>query len=175
MAHPTENLTPAVVDPTPVSSQPRLGRLLRTKKLAAAVSASALISLSVAGGPLAVAGIGVAPAAAQSSVLNQTQGGSSKTGGLQQTQKSQKSNSNLDVAPDWNAPGIAQGKQLIGWAKAGAIVLGILGLIGGVVGGSVLKNMGSHHAGGVRATALSIGGAMVVAGTATTLIPGLMG
>lgn len=175
MAYPTKDLTPAVVDTAPVSSQPHRGRLVRTKRLAAAVSASALISLSVAGGPLAVAGIGAAPASAATSVLNQTQGGSSPSKGLGQTGTKDNGASNLNVAPNWNAPGIAQGKQLIGWAKAGAVVLGVLGMIGGVVGGSVLKNMGSHHATGVRATALSIGGAMVVAGTATTLIPGLMG
>jgi hypothetical protein len=178
MAHTKQVLTPAVVDTASASSQPRLGRVLRFKKLAAAVSASALISLSVAGGPLAATGVGVSSAAAQNSVLNQTQGGTPTKSGQQQAPQMTTKNSqgaDLDVAPNWDAPGISQGKALIGWAKAGAMVLGVLGMIGGIVGGKVLKEAGNHHASGVRATALGIGGAMVIAGAAPTLIPQLMG
>jgi hypothetical protein len=81
----------------------------------------------------------------------------------------------LDVAPNWNAPGIKQGKELIGWAKAGAIIFGVLGLMGGVVIGKVLKDAGNHHASGVRSTAIGIGGALVLAGSAPEIVPWLMG
>ncbi|MDO9353020.1 MAG: hypothetical protein Q7T55_04965 [Solirubrobacteraceae bacterium] len=81
----------------------------------------------------------------------------------------------LDVAPDWNAPGVRQGKELIGWAKAGAIIFGVLGLMGGLVLSKVLKESGNHHASGVRTTAMGVGGALVLAGAAPELVPWLMG
>jgi hypothetical protein len=153
------------------------GRSWSLRRVGAATAATLLVSISIGGGPLAVAGVGVAPASAQSSVLEQSQGGA------QQQQKATRpapggaanSEANLNPPADFSAPGVDKGSKLIGWAKAGALVFGVLGLIGGVVIGKVLKEAGNHHASGVRATSMGIGGAMVVAGAAPTIVPWLMG
>lgn len=193
MAHPTQHLMqdPDIAEISGSSDHQSRTRRWSIHRAAATAAATALVSISFVGAPVAVAGLGVAPAAAQTSVLDQTGGPSQNDGGIQKAGKSDPgggsdssssddSGSNadgadLDTAPDWSAPGLDQGKVLIGWAKAGAMVLGVLGMIGGIVGGKVLKEAGNHHASGVRATALGIGGAMVIAGAAPTLIPALMG
>jgi hypothetical protein len=162
--------------PTATSS----GRSWSLRRVGAATAATLLVSISIGGGPLAAAGVGVAPASAQSSVLEQSQGGTQQQ---QQQQKATRpapggatnSEANLNPPADFSAPGVDKGSKLIGWAKAGALVFGVLGLIGGVVIGKVLKEAGNHHASGVRATSMGIGGAMVVAGAAPTIVPWLMG
>jgi hypothetical protein len=80
----------------------------------------------------------------------------------------------LDPKADFNAPGVDAGRRLIAWAKAGAMVLGTLGLIAGSVVGKLLRQAGNHHAEGVRATAMGVGGALVLAGSASTIVTWLM-
>jgi hypothetical protein len=80
----------------------------------------------------------------------------------------------LDPKADFSAPGVDAGRRLIAWAKAGAMVLGTLGLIGGSVVGKLLRQAGNHHAEGVRATAMGISGALVLAGSAATIVTWLM-
>jgi hypothetical protein len=84
-------------------------------------------------------------------------------------------NSKLDVPANFDAPGADKGEQLIGWAKAGALILGTLGLMTGAVVGKLMRQAGNHHAEGVRASAIGIGGAMVLAGSAAQLVTWLMG
>lgn len=54
------------------------------------------------------------------------------------------------------------------------MVLGALGLIAGSVIGKMLRQAGNHHAEGVRATVMGIAGALVVAGSASTIVTWLM-
>ena len=82
--------------------------------------------------------------------------------------------SSLDPKADFSAPGVDAGRRLIAWAKAGAMVLGTLGLIGGSIVGKLLRQAGNHHAEGVRATAMGISGALVLAGSAATIVTWLM-
>ena len=155
------------------------GRARSLRRAGAATATAVLVSISIGGGPLAAAGIGAAPASAQSSVLEQSQGGGQQqaTGRANRPAPgaSGSAEANLNPSADFSAPGVDKGSKLIGWAKAGAMVFGVLGLIGGVVIGKVLKEAGNHHASGVRATSMGIGGAMVVAGAAPTIVPWLMG
>jgi hypothetical protein len=188
MAHPTQHLMqdPDVVEISGSSDHQPRSRRWSFHRAAATAAATALVSISFVGAPVAVAGLGVAPASAQTSVLDQTgqashdsstpqKAGAKQSSKLENSGGGNAAGADLDTAPDWSAPGLEQGKVLIGWAKAGAMVLGVLGMIGGIVGGKVLKEAGNHHASGVRATALGIGGAMVIAGAAPTLVPALMG
>jgi hypothetical protein len=189
MAHPTQDLMqdPDVVEISGASDRQPRSRRWSFHRAAATAAATALVSISMVGAPVAVAGLGVAPASAQTSVLDQTGQASQDSSTPQKAGSKQGGNdedaggggnsdgADLDTPPDWSAPGLDQGKVLIGWAKAGAMILGVLGMIGGIVGGKVLKEAGNHHASGVRATALGIGGAMVIAGAAPTLVPALMG
>ena len=131
-------------------------------------------------GPLALA----AAAQGTSSVLGQAQGSSSaapspspspSAGVGGSSGAGSGASASLDPPADFNAPGVAQGTQLIAWAKAGAMVLGTLGLIAGSVIGKLLRQAGNHHAEGVRATAMGISGALVLAGSAATIVTWLMG
>jgi hypothetical protein len=171
----SENQSIAPVSPpaSNVASSP----VERLHRAAAAAGATLLVTMSIGGGPLTAAGVGVASAAAQGSVLEQTQGAAQPRAATRSSTAAAPSESgpDLDVAADFSAPGVDKGKKLIGWAKAGAMVFGVLGLIGGVVIGKVLKESGNHHASGVRATGMGIGGAMVLAGAAPTIVPWLMG
>ena len=153
----------------------------------AAGCAAAIVVVSAAG-PLALA----AAAAGASSVLGQAQGSSAtpspspRSGGSSaapgpsprsggSSGAGSGASVSLDPPADFSAPGVAQGTQLIAWAKAGAMVLGTLGLIGGSVIGKLLRQAGNHHAEGVRATAMGISGALVLAGAAPTIVTWLMG
>ena len=110
----------------------RLSRARPTswRRGSAAVCAAALAFLSSAG-PLAVA----AAAAGSPSVLGQAQGSNSAPSPSGSLGGSSSAGSNgsasLDPKADFNAPGVEAGRRLIAWAKAGAMVLGTLGLIGG--------------------------------------------
>jgi hypothetical protein len=139
----------------------------------AAVCAATLAFLSMAG-PLAVA----ATAAGSPGVLSQAQGSNSAPSPSGSPGGSSSAGANgsasLDPKADFNAPGVDAGRRLIGWAKAGAMVLGTLGLIAGSVVGKLLRQAGNHHAEGVRATAMGVGGALVLAGSASTIVTWLM-
>lgn len=65
--------------------------------------------------------------------------------------------------------------MLVGWAKALAMLVGVLALMGGVVANKALQSNGNHHAAGVRTSVMGICGAVFIAGLAPTLVPWLMG
>jgi hypothetical protein len=123
-----------------------------------AVAASAAGSPSVLG---QAQGAYAAPGASSGSSAGSSGAGSSGAG-------------SLDPKADFSAPGVDAGRRLIAWAKAGAMVLGTLGLIAGSVVGKLLRQAGNHHAEGVRATAMGVGGALVLAGSAATIVTWLM-
>jgi hypothetical protein len=137
---------------------------------------AALVAFGWSAGPLAVA----AAAAGSPSVLGQAQGGSSAAPGPSSGSSAGLSGagsggaSSLDPKADFSAPGVDKGRSLIAWAKAGAMVLGTLALIGGSVVSKLLRQAGNHHAEGVRASAMGVGGAMVLAGSAATIVTWLM-
>jgi hypothetical protein len=132
------------------------------------------VTLVSSAGPFAVA----AAAAGSPSVLGQAQGSSAAPGPSASSGGSSGAGSggpaSLDPKADFSAPGVDAGRRLIAWAKAGAMVLGTLGLIGGSVVGKLLRQAGNHHAEGVRATAMGISGALVLAGSAATIVTWLM-
>jgi hypothetical protein len=142
-----------------------------------AAGCAAAIALGWSAAPFVVA---TAAAAGSSSVLNQAQGSnatpapSSGSSSSSPTAGSGGSASSLDPKADFSAPGVDAGRRLIAWAKAGAMVLGTLGLIGGSIVGKLLRQAGNHHAEGVRATAMGISGALVLAGSAATIVSWLM-
>jgi hypothetical protein len=139
-----------------------------------AAGCAAAVALVSAAGPLAVAAV----AAASPSVLGQAQGSNSAPSPSGSPGGSSSAGSNgsasLDPKADFSAPGVDAGRRLIAWAKAGAMVLGTLGLIAGSVVGKLLRQAGNHHAEGVRATAMGVGGALVLAGSASTIVTWLM-
>jgi hypothetical protein len=141
---------------------------------ALAAGCAAAVALVSAAGPLAVAAV----AAASPSVLGQAQGSNSAPSPSGSPGGSSSAGSNgsasLDPKADFSAPGVDAGRRLIAWAKAGAMVLGTLGLIAGSVVGKLLRQAGNHHAEGVRATAMGVGGALVLAGSASTIVTWLM-
>jgi hypothetical protein len=144
----------------------------RRSLAAGCIAVIALVSLA---GPFAVA----AAAAGSQSVLGQAQGSYAAPGpSAASSQGSSRAGSgvpaSLDPKADFSAPGVDAGRRLIAWAKAGAMVLGTLGLIGGSVVGKLLRQAGNHHAEGVRATAMGISGALVLAGSAATIVSWLM-
>jgi hypothetical protein len=144
---------------------PRTSRL-RRPTVAVIVAAAIATAPTVVAAPASADALGgPAPVTLQQTASSSPRASSGKNG----------SASDLDVAPNWSAPGIRQGKELIGWAKAGAIIFGVLGLMGGVVLSKVLKESGNHHASGVRTTAMGVGGALVLAGAAPEIVPWLMG
>jgi hypothetical protein len=138
---------------------------------AGCVAAVALVSSA---GPFAVA----AAAAGSPSVLGQAQGSSPAPGPSASSGGAPGAgpggSASLDPKADFSAPGVDAGRRLIAWAKAGAMVLGTLGLIAGSVVGKLLRQAGNHHAEGVRATAMGVGGALVLAGSAATIVTWLM-
>jgi hypothetical protein len=147
-------------------------RVLWRQGVAAACAAA--VALGWSAGPFAVA----AAAAGSPSVLGQAQSSYSAPGPSASSQGSSGAGSggpsSLDPKADFSAPGVDAGRRLIAWAKAGAMVLGTLGLIGGSVVGKLLRQAGNHHAEGVRATAMGISGALVLAGSAATIVSWLM-
>jgi hypothetical protein len=135
----------------------------------------AAIALAWSAGPLAVA----AAAAGSPSVLGQAQGsyaasGPSSGSSAGSSGAGSGGASALDPKADFSAPGVDKGRSLIAWAKAGAMVLGTLALIGGSVVSKLLRQAGNHHAEGVRASAMGVGGAMVLAASAATIVTWLM-
>jgi len=140
------------------------------RRIAAAAAAAIVFSIGGGIGPL------VATAGAQSSALEQSLGGSpSSGGGLQQVQaKPSKGGANLNAAPDFSGPGLNKGASLIGWAKAGALIIGVLTLTIGIPVSKALKEAGNHHASGIRTGAIGVGGAILLAGVAGTALPWLM-
>jgi hypothetical protein len=141
-----------------------------------AAACAAAVALGWSAGSFAVA----AAAAGSPSVLGQAQGSSgtpspsSGSSGGSPIAGSGGSASSLDPKADFGAPGVDAGRRLIAWAKAGAMVLGTLGMIGGSIVGKLLRQAGNHHAEGVRATAMGISGALVLAGSAATIVSWLM-
>jgi hypothetical protein len=146
-------------------------RLLWRRSVAAGCAAAVAL---LSAGPFAVAAL----AAGSPSVLGQAQGSYAAPGPSASSQGSSGAGSggasSLDPKADFSAPGVDAGRRLIAWAKAGAMVLGTLGLIGGSVVGKLLRQAGNHHAEGVRATAMGISGALVLAGSAATIVSWLM-
>lgn len=142
------------------------------RRMAAAAAAALVLSLGSGAGPL------LATASAQSSALEQSLGGptSSTGGGVQKAQQPTQATrgANLNASPDFSGPGINKGVSLIGWAKAGALVIGVLTLTIGIPASKALKEAGNHHASGIRAGVISVGGATILAGVAGTLLPWLM-
>lgn len=144
------------------------------RRIAAATAAAFVLSIGGGIGPL------VATAGAQSSALEQSLGGSpTRSGGagvqqVQATPQAGRGAANLNAAPDFSGPGISKGVSLIGWAKAGALVIGVLTLTIGIPASKALKEAGNHHASGIRAGVISVGGFTVLAGVAGTLLPWLM-
>lgn len=120
----------------------------------------------------------IATASAQSSALEQSLGGSAPQ--VQQAQqratptRAATGSTNLNASPDFSGPGISKGVSLIGYAKAGALVIGVLTLTIGIPASKALKEAGNHHASGIRAGVMSVGGATILAGVAGTLLPWLM-
>jgi len=117
-----------------------------------------------------------AVSAAQSSVLDQ--GGAQKI--QKQGQKSGGGNASagagvLDAPANWNAPGLEKGGELIGVAKAGVQIVGVLAIIAFAPASKILKSAGSHHSEGLRVTVLGILGAIAIAGMAATIVPWMFG
>jgi hypothetical protein len=139
-----------------------------------AAGCAAAVALVSSAGPLVFA----AAAAGSPSVLGQAQGSSAAPGPSASSGGSSAAgpggSASLDPKADFSAPGVDAGRRLIAWAKAGAMVLGTLGLIAGSVVGKLLRQAGNHHAEGVRATAMGVGGALVLAGSAATIVTWLM-
>lgn len=144
---------------------PRPGSRLRRRL--AATGAAMLVVASLGGGPL------LAVAEAQTGgVLQQSVGG-----GVQQVAAGKDTGGagRLNAAPDFSGPGVDKGLSLVGWAKAAALIVGTLALTIGIPVSKALKEAGNHHASGVRAGAMGIGGAILLAGVAGTMLPWLMG
>jgi hypothetical protein len=138
-----------------------------------AAACAAALALGSSAGPAAVA----AAAAGPSSVLGQAQGSSrpaGPSGSPGTASASADPGGSLDPKADFSAPGVDAGRRLIAWAKAGAMVLGTLGLIAGSIVGKLMRQAGNHHAEGVRATAMGVGGALILAGSAATIVTWLM-
>jgi hypothetical protein len=140
-----------------------------------AAGCAAAVAFAWSAGPVAV----VAVADGSPSVLGQAQGsyaapGPSSGSSAGSSGAGSGGASSLDPKADFSAPGVDAGRRLIAWAKAGAMVLGTLGLIAGSVVGKLLRQAGNHHAEGVRATAMGVGGALVLAGSAATIVTWLM-
>ena len=149
------------------------------RRFVAATAAAFVLVVGGGAGPL------VASAAAQSSALDQSLGGPAQApasgGELQKAQQTAQGpraggggGTNLNASPDFSGPGISKGVSLIGWAKAGALVIGVLTLTIGIPASKALKEAGNHHASGIRAGVMSVGGATILAGVAGTLLPWLM-
>ena len=140
-----------------------------------AAACAAAVALGCSAGPFALA----AAAVGSPSVLGQAQGSYAAPGPSSGSSAGSSGGdsgepSSLDPKADFSAPGVDAGRRLIAWAKAGAMVLGTLGLIGGSIVGKLLRQAGNHHAEGVRATAMGISGALVLAGSAATIVTWLM-
>ncbi|CAB4892201.1 unannotated protein [freshwater metagenome] len=163
-ADPTRSATP--------SSSTRTGRS-RTRRIAAASAAAVVLSIGSGAGPL------LATASAQSSALEQSLGGATPStstgGGIQKVQSTQgRGGGNLNASPDFSGPGISKGVSLIGWAKAACLVIGVLTLTIGIPVSKALKEAGNHHASGIRSGVMGVGGSVLLAGVAGTLLPWLM-
>jgi hypothetical protein len=134
---------------------------------------AAALALGSSAGPAAVSAAAAGPA----SVLGQAQGSSRPAGPSGSSgvgSAGAGSGGSLDPKADFSAPGVDAGRRLIAWAKAGAMVLGTLGLIAGSIVGKLMRQAGNHHAEGVRASAMGVGGALVLAGSAATIVTWLM-
>jgi hypothetical protein len=134
-----------------------------------------VVVLSIGSG----AGPFLATASAQSSALEQSLGGTAPStstgGGVQKAQSTQgKGGGNLNASPDFSGPGISKGVSLIGWAKAACLVIGVLTLTIGIPVSKALKEAGNHHASGIRSGVMGVGGSVLLAGVAGTLLPWLM-
>lgn len=150
---------------TPAARRPRIHKLV-------AAAAAAGIAL----GPIAVTPL-VATAGAQS-VLEQAQGGAGSGAGggvdLQRAARSSTSGgdvaSKLNPAPNWNAPGVKQGIDLVAWAKAGGFTIAMLCMVGLVPLNRAMKSMQNHNAEGLRQGVMVAGGIALVIGSGATLI-----
>ena len=148
-------------------------RRSRVRRVAAAAAAAVVLSIGSGAGPL------LATASAQSSALEQSLGGAAPTtsngGGIQKAQSTQgRSGTSLNASPDFSGPGIDKGVSLIGWAKAACLVIGVLTLTIGIPVSKALKEAGNHHASGIRSGVMGVGGSVLLAGVAGTLLPWLM-
>lgn len=144
------------------------------RRVAAAIAAAFVLSIGSGAGPL------LATASAQSSALEQSLGGSAPStsggGGVQKVQAGPQAGggSDLNASPDFSGPGISKGVSLIGWAKAACLVIGVLTLTIGIPVSKALKEAGNHHASGIRTGVMGVGGSVLLAGVAGTLLPWLM-
>lgn len=156
---------------TSAASSSSLARRHAARRVAAATAAAFVLSIGGGVGPL------VTTASAQSSALEQSLGGSPSTagGGVQKAQpQATKGGSNLNASPDFSGPGISKGVSLIGYAKAACLVIGVLTLTIGIPISKALKEAGNHHASGIRSGVMGVGGSVLLAGVAGTLLPWLM-
>lgn len=130
----------------------------RTTLITIALSAAAF-----ALGPLSVTPL-VATAGAQGSVLEQAQGGAAtpraSSPGPRATAGGGSAQAILNPKPNWSAPGMEQGGTMIGWSKAGALVLAVLSLTLLVPLAKFLKSAGNHNSEGVRS---GVSGALAIA------------
>jgi hypothetical protein len=167
-SYPVADLTTSAV-PSPSTR----ARRTRVRRIAATAGAAVVLSIGSGAGPL------LATASAQSSALEQSLGGtapSTSTGGeVQKVQSTQgKGGGNLNASPDFSGPGISKGVSLIGWAKAACLLIGVLTLTIGIPVSKALKEAGNHHASGIRSGVMGVGGSVLLAGVAGTLLPWLM-
>lgn len=158
---------------TPTASSSSLTRRHAARRIAAASAAAFVLSIGGGVGPL------IATAGAQSSALEQSLGGASSStgGGVQKVQAQPQASgggSNLNASPDFSGPGISKGVGLIGYAKAACLVIGVLTLTIGIPISKALKEAGNHHASGIRSGVMGVGGSVLLAGVAGTLLPWLM-
>jgi hypothetical protein len=161
---------------TPTSGPQQPARLFEhgSRRIATTIAAAVVLAIGGGAGPLA------ASASAQSSAMQQALGGMTPTttpGGrmpLVQSALPSKGGGNLNAAPDFSGPGISKGVSLIGWAKAACLVIGVLTLTIGIPVSKALKEAGNHHASGIRSGVMGVGGSVLLAGVAGTLLPWLM-
>lgn len=164
-------LGPATLSETVGVPQPPRRR--RHRRVVAAVAATLLMAASLGGGPL----VAMASAQGAGGVLQQSVGGGTTVSPQARTTTTgtgATGTANLNPEPDFSGPGIAKGVSLIGWAKAACLVIGVLTLTIGIPASKSLKEAGNHHASGIRAGVIGVGGATLLAGTAGVFVPWLM-
>jgi hypothetical protein len=157
---------------TPTTPSSPAVRRRTTRRVVAATAAAFLLAAGSGAGPL------IATASAQSSALEQSLGGAAPQ--VQQAQqratpsRAATGGTNLNASPDFSGPGISKGVSLIGYAKAACLVIGVLTQTIGIPISKALKEAGNHHASGIRSGVMGVGGSVLLAGVAGTLLPWLM-
>jgi hypothetical protein len=149
----------------------------RGRRLAASVAAALVLASGSGVGPLVVASASAQSSSAWSQQLGPGASGSGATssGGQQKIAGSGSGSNPLDVAPNFNAPGVKEGSVLIGWAKAGLAIVAVLSLTGGLIANKALKEAGNHNASGVRTTTMGILGGVFIASFAGSAVWWMIG